>query len=177
MTWRSKMHKEGGKALVYAIWMHGASSSATLSDLQNQLYMKCRQCLEQVEAGTSADLMTIDTAQASLLLALYEFKYMHFARAWLSHARALRLVRMLRLHRLDDGTQISTHISQGMAGQNSEGTSLDEGYYEELRQTFWVAFMLDRLSNAGTDWPATFDESEVCTFSAFLHSTVQERDR
>jgi Fungal specific transcription factor domain len=161
LTWRSKLDKEGGRALVFAIWMHGASFSAAPLDLKGQLYMKCRKYLEQVETGTGANLMTVEVAQASLLLALYEFKHMHFARAWLSHARALRLVRMLRLHRLDSDPWSFQHIKQGTKSKVSERVTFDGADSLECRQIFWVAFMLDRLSNAGSDWPVTFEESEV----------------
>ena len=155
------MSCDEGRALTYAIWMHGASCSAAHVKSHGELYNKCRQYFEQAEASASVSMMTTKVAQVSLLLALYEFKHMHYARAWLSHARALRSVLILRLHRLDDGTRNLTLISQRLPGKASDGTSLLETEHEEQRQTFWIAFMLDRLSNAGTDWPLTLDERQV----------------
>jgi hypothetical protein len=126
--------------------------------MQEQLYNQCRQCLVQVESSVSAELMTIEVLQATLLLALYEFKHMHFARAWLSHARALRLVQILQLHRLGDGSHALIHLHNESFGNRSLEGDLE---FWELQQTFWVAFILDRLSNTGKDWPVTLEESEA----------------
>lgn len=142
-------NKDETKSLIYAVWMHGAMFARSHRDLEEICYLRSRRHFGETELSEDGgDMMSLDTAQACLLIALYEFKRMYFTRAWLSTTRALRIVQMMRLHQLDGSPQ----ASQRIFGHASD---------EERRRVFWVAFTLDRLSNNGTDWPLALDESDV----------------
>jgi Fungal specific transcription factor domain len=155
-------NKEETKSLIYAVWMYGAMFSESHGRLEDICYQHSRRHFGETELSEDGgDLLSIDAAQACLLIALYEFKRMYFTRAWLSTTRALRIVQMMRLHQLDGPTL----ASQGLVGQASD---------EERRRVFWVAFALDRLSNNGTDWPMTLDESEVSLHPPFASPSFKQ---
>ena len=152
-------------SLSYAIWLHGSLFCPNGDSVEKLCYSKAREHLlrTEVDVGTSVR-MNVETLQASLLIAMYEFKRMYFARAWISLGRAVRMALIMGLHRMD---QNETHENgvNGTNGQRSrrpsrseEGDCID---LEEKRRAFWSAFILDRFSNIGTDWPMMIDEKEV----------------
>lgn len=66
--------------------------------------------------------------QTSILMSVYEFKNMHFPRAWISTGRAVRLSQMLGLHRLDGaGLEVKTCCAP----------PVDWTEKEERKRTFW----------------------------------------
>ena len=145
--------------LSQAIWTHGASHSPEHTVVEQDCYRRSRKLLENTEMGEDgADLMTVESLQACLLIALYEFKQMYFVRAWISTCRAVRLMQMLRLHQINP----SDSITRQLEDQSQPATALGLADMEERRRTFWGVFILDRFSSTGTDWPTILDENEVC---------------
>ena len=145
--------------LKYAMYAHGASYSVEHVNLRWSCYQKARSFMELTELeADDAKFMSIEALQASLLIALFELKCMFFARAWVSLGRAIRLAQMLRLHKMDQEDDLTV---LGNLGGPPDILPADWSEMEEKRRAFWVAFILDRFSNIGTDWSMMIDESEV----------------
>ena len=94
-------------------------------------------------------MITVAHSQANTLLASYEFKMMYFPRAWMSTGKAIRLVQMMGLHRLDG---VGLDVKQCLPPARDWTES------EERRRTFWMAFCEDRYASIGTGWPMVIDE-------------------
>lgn len=86
----------GIASLSDAIWLHAASVvPERYAQWEEHCYRSARHHLERLETEeNNGTFMSIDALQAVILIALYEFKQMHFGRAWLTIGKA-----MVRLHR------------------------------------------------------------------------------
>ncbi|KAL8932512.1 MAG: hypothetical protein Q9211_006272 [Gyalolechia sp. 1 TL-2023] len=104
--------------------------------------------------GLGESFVTIAHAQCWVLIATYEFQMMYFPRAWASAGRAVRLVLMMGLNRLD-GTGLD--VKQVLAPPR------DWTEREERRRTFWMAYCSDRYASMGTGWPVAMDERDIMT--------------
>jgi hypothetical protein len=140
-------------SLRYAIWTLAASVEEKYFNLQSHFYQRARKYLEETEMkGYGEGMISVAHAQTWILIATYEFKQMFFPRAWMSTGRAIRLVQMMGLHRLD-GTALD--VKQCLP-QPRDWTER-----EERRRTFWLAFCIDRYASIGTGWPMTIEEKDV----------------
>jgi len=104
--------------------------------------------------GHGESIITMAHCQTWILITTYEFKLMHFPRAWLSTGRAVRLAQMMGLHRLD---------GSGLDVKQCLPPPKDWTEREERRRTFWMAFCTDRYASIGTGWPMTVEEKNACT--------------
>ena len=146
-------------SLSYAILLHGSFFVPNGGSIEKLCYDKARGQLAQTEADGGAALhMSIETLQASILIAMYEFKRMFFARAWINLGRAVRMALMMGLHRMDQTDSRENGVRSRRSSKSEDRDWIDT---EEKRRTFWSAFTLDRFSNIGTDWPMMIDEKEV----------------
>lgn len=107
---------------------------------------------EQELKGHGEHIIAVSTSQTWIMIAEYEFKLMYFPRAWLSTGRAVRLVQMMGLHRLD---------GSGLDVKQCLQPPKDWIEREERRRTFWMAFCVDRYASIGTGWPMTIEEKDV----------------
>ncbi|KAK2863660.1 hypothetical protein FQN49_004116 [Arthroderma sp. PD_2] len=134
-------------SIYYAICTHGALVSGNPS-LEEACYHRARRELELSDmGGPGSRFFRIETLQASLLIALYEFRRSYLPRAWISHARCTRLVQLLGLQKLD------------RVGAPEE----DELELEEKRLTFWVTYVFDCLINISFGGPLAFSDREIST--------------
>ena len=146
-------------SLSWAIWAHGSFFSPNGGSVEKLCYNKARENLlrTEVDSGTTIRMST-ETLQASLLIAMYEFKRMYFHRAWINLGRAVRMALIMGLHRKDQSEVPENGSRSRRSSRSEDGDWID---IEEQRRTFWTAFILDRFSNVGTDWPMTIEEKEV----------------
>jgi len=79
---------------------------------------------------------------------------MTFTRAAMSGARAVRLVHMMGLHRLDD---------EGTNGEAPPTVAppADWTELEERRRILWGAFCIDSHCGISTGWPVILDYTDV----------------
>ena len=98
----------GIASLSNAIWLHAASMiPEKYARWEEHCYRSARHHLEKLETEENdGTFMSIDALQAVVLVALYEFKQMHFARAWLTIGKA-----MVRLHCYQSIAQANTSRS------------------------------------------------------------------
>ncbi|KAM0314461.1 hypothetical protein ACHAO8_004658 [Botrytis cinerea] len=140
-------------SLRYAMWTLAASSSEKYMDLKDHFYHRARKYMEMdTLKGFGESIISVSHAQVHILLASYEFKMMHFPRAWMSTGAAIRLCQMMGLHRLD---------KPGLEVKQCLPPPRDWTEREERRRTFWMAFCEDRYASIGTGWPMTIDEKDI----------------
>jgi hypothetical protein len=135
------------------MWALAASITEGYKSLHAPFYARARKYAEVDEMSGRARYIHVGHAQAWLLIALYEYKMMHFPQAWLTTGRGTRLAQMMGLHRLD---------SLGLDVKQTLPTSTDWNEKEERRRTFWMAYAMDRYASIGTGWPMIVDERDVC---------------
>ncbi|KAK7745387.1 hypothetical protein SLS53_002883 [Cytospora paraplurivora] len=140
---------------LYAIWTLACSVADKYSDLRDLFYHRARRYIEaDYIKGFGEHLISVAHAQTHVLLAQYEFKMMHFPRAWMSTGAAVRLCQMMGLHRLDGA---ALDVKQCLPPPR------DWTEREERRRTFWMAFTEDRYASIGTGWPMSIDEKDIIT--------------
>ncbi len=87
----------------------------------------------------------------------------------MSTSRAVRLVQMMRLHRLDGVTQVMDPKLRFLQAPNNLTDA------EERRRIFWITFIMDRASCISMGFPALIDERDVrcisLSFSTLLLTT------
>lgn len=151
----------GIASLSNAIWLHASSLiPEKYRRWEDYCYRSARHHLEKQETeDNNGTFMSIDALQAIILIALYEFKQMYFARAWLTIGKAMvrshqykstlmwhklthhgqRLAQMFGLHKMD-GNPLTRQDSGFQPGLQ---LTSDWCQLEERRRTFWVAFNVD----------------------------------
>lgn len=143
-------------ALRYIMWTHAAAITDQYMHHQDIFYRRARKYLELDEMkGCGESFVTLAHCQAWSLVSAYEFKMMHFPRAWMSVGRASRMALMLGLNRLDG---IGLDVKQCLPPPR------DWTEREERRRTFWMAYCVDRYASIGTGWPMSIDEKDVSSF-------------
>ncbi len=142
------------QALHYAI---GALGALTMPELQcyiGRCYDEARNLLDMCERQESSGSLTnINALQACALLTLYEFKRPNFARAWMTLGRAIRLVRIMGLHRGDGHNCVTAFWGQPMP-LASPSSKAD---LEEWRRTFWLLYIFDSFANVKANLGSGFD--------------------
>lgn len=163
------------QALSYAVAALGALTSTEYVSTRDKCYNQARELLDLCERQDSDGmLVSINTLQTCVLLALYEFKSPNFARLWMTLGRAIRLCKIMGLDMLDaDRSGSSAGLfkqppSSPFQLQPSSGPAV----LEERRRAFWIVYIFDvsaciRSPSVG---PA-FDASQV-TRSAWSRSFI-----
>lgn len=126
-------------SLKYAIWAHGAQLLPSCAHLSETFYCEARKHIDSEDENREKGFFTIESLQASILIALYEIKQTRFTRSWASVARATCLAHTLALHAMDQESPL---------GQDSGDKSLlpactNPSELEERRRTFWTVLQLN----------------------------------
>ncbi|KAK9242165.1 fungal-specific transcription factor domain-containing protein [Lipomyces tetrasporus] len=141
--------------LRYSVWTTAAAMSSKYRQYAGVFYSRARKYLEQVQMrGHGENVASLAFTQAWVLIAMYEYRVMHFPRAWLSAGVACRSAIMLQMHIMDSNM---TGVKQCLPPP----TDLIE--IEERRRTFWCAFCADRYASVGTGWPLIIDEVDIAS--------------
>lgn len=148
-------HTRPPVCLRYAMWCNAASMADKYDGLQEHFYHRARKYVQQDEMkGHGESMLTVAHVQTWVLLATYEFKNMHFPRAWMSSGRASRMAQMLGLNRMD---------ASGLQVKQCLAPARDWTEQEERRRTFWSTFCIDRYSSIGTGWSMSIEEQDIQT--------------
>ncbi|EKD21317.1 fungal specific transcription factor domain-containing protein [Drepanopeziza brunnea f. sp. 'multigermtubi' MB_m1] len=141
--------------LRYAIWALAACLSDKYTSIEEVLYERARRYIQAAEMkGHGEQFLSMYHAQTWSLIAFFEAMKTYFTRSWMSTGRAVRLVQMLGLYKLDaDGSEVKQFLPPAR----------DWIELEERRRTFWAAFYGDRWASSGTGWPMLINESEIMT--------------
>ena len=139
--------------LRYIMWCHAAALSDKYSGLHPHFYQRARKYADMEEMkGTGGNVVNLAYCQTWLLIVMYEYRMIMFARAWLSVGKAVSLGLMMGLNRLDGA---------GLDVKLLFPPPRDWTEREERRRVFWMCFCADRYSSVGTGWPMLIDEKDV----------------
>ncbi|CAK7220361.1 hypothetical protein SBRCBS47491_004163 [Sporothrix bragantina] len=156
-AFHSAPHLRPPMGLQYAIWAMSSQVYRKYSGFHDAFYRRARQYLENDEMkGHGEHFITIGHAQAWALLAAYEARRLFFTRAAMSCSRAVRLVGMMGLNRLDDesgGDRIAATLQPP-----EDWTEL-----EERRRVYWGAFCVDSHASISTGWPTLINANDATT--------------
>lgn len=127
------------------------------SKYQKKLYNSSRKKLQEAELQDNGiGALNLAYAQSWILISFFEIIHGYFHKAWLSSSRAVRLVQMMKLHRLDTAVKkpLDTNLQVIQVPKD-----LTEA--EERRRIFWAAFLMDRYSCISMGWPMLIDERDA----------------
>jgi len=141
--------------LRYAIWSIGALNLGKYGSEAETFYLRCRNILEYTEVhDTQQRFWTVACVQTWSLIAIYEFRMMYFARAWMSGGRGGRLATMLTFNKLDRGDM---NFKQGLAPPT------DPVELEERRRALWAVYQIDKFAGVGTSYTSFFNDEDMHT--------------
>ncbi|KAI0173503.1 putative Zn(II)2Cys6 transcription factor [Hypoxylon sp. FL1284] len=152
--------------LQHAMWTLASSLSSQFHLSVRQLYAETRQLLHAIESEEPSNQISVELAQAWLLLAIYELTCEDYHRWMMSAGRAFRLIQMMRLYELDVNQASSTVQAQeqyspqlGPMGQIQD----DWIDVETKRRTFWLAYTIDRFTSMVDGLHMFFDDRMIRT--------------
>lgn len=138
------------------MWALAATTTDLYSDRCEALYQSSRRHLEEDELkNPGMEAINLAPAQTWILIAMYELNHGYIHRAWMSTSRSVRLVQMMRLHRLDGVTQVMDPTLRFVQAPP------DLTDAEERRRIFWLTYIMDRSSCISMGFPALIDERDV----------------
>ena len=146
------------------MWTLASSLSSQFQSAGRQMYRETRQLLHALESEELGHQISIEQAQAWILLAIYEITCEDYHRGMMSAGRAFRLIQMMRLYEIDV-LQPCPH-SQAQ-DQDQEKISLQVDVQEDWidietkRRTFWLAYTIDRFTSMVDGLHLYFDERMV----------------
>ncbi|KAK8070393.1 fungal-specific transcription factor domain-containing protein [Apiospora hydei] len=151
-SWTKQIDKPKRQlCLQYAMWTMAASLSSQFQMVRDGLYSETRRLLDALELEpTEFGTLSLDYAQAWILIAIYEWTINDCNRFLMSAGRAFRSIQLLRLHELD--------CSPTPTPWTGDWVEL-----ESARRTFWVAFDFDCFTAIHNGLPLTFNEQEIRT--------------
>lgn len=142
--------------LRHAIWSLGALKSEAHLGWSERLYQSSRRKLEEAELKDRRfDGVILAQAQTVILIAVYELHQGYFHVAWMSIARAVRLVQVMKLHRLDGISQLRNPTLRLIDAREKITES------EEMRRAFWHTFLMNRYSSISTGSPPLIQEKDA----------------
>ncbi|PNH35105.1 hypothetical protein BJF96_g1707 [Verticillium dahliae] len=148
-------HKRPPMCLQYAIWATASNGHEKYSQYHDVFYKRARQYADNDEMrGYGEHFVTIAHAQTWGLLAMTEARSMLFTRAAMSSAKAVRLVEMMDLHRIDG----AGHDVAPTLAPPKDWTDV-----EERRRVFWGVFTIDCHASISTGWPTLIDPHDITT--------------
>lgn len=136
------------ECLQHSMWTLASSMASQFQDIRNSLYLKTKSMLDLcANQNASNGHVSLELAQAWVLISLYETCQLEYQCGWLSAGRCFRIVQLMKLHEVDKSpSRIANDV-----------WSFDE----ERRRVFWVAFALDRVISLKEKLPFTFREHDV----------------
>ncbi|KAK0118715.1 hypothetical protein ONS95_007601 [Cadophora gregata] len=161
--------------LQHAIYAVSAAITEDYAVHREGLYKSSRKLLQEAELqDKKLDSLSLAHAQSWILIAFYEILQGYFHRAWMSSSRAVRLVQMMKLHRIDAVLK-TTDPSLVLLDAAKDLTEV-----EERRRIFWMTFLMDRYSCISMGWPTLIDERDIRTYlpisnEAFANSVSEQR--
>jgi hypothetical protein len=145
--------------LRHALCALAARASSSYSSLRESLYQSARKHLQEAEIkDQNFDKVTLAHAQTWIIIAVYELKNGFMHRSLMSISRAVRLVQLMRLHRVDGLNRISDP-SLNLIVSPEDWTAA-----EERRRLFWFTFLMDRYAGISMGWPTLIDQRDASAF-------------
>ena len=131
------------------MWTMASSLSSHFQTAGRQLYVETKQALQVLDSEEPQQQVSIEQAQAWLLLAMYEMTCDDYQRGMMSAGKAFRVIQMLRLYEIDGKNPlVSLTTPQDQGQQNMQMQCKDDWVDTETkRRTFWLAYTIDRFTS------------------------------
>ncbi|KAI0478561.1 putative Zn(II)2Cys6 transcription factor [Xylariaceae sp. FL0804] len=166
-SWSRQLNKSKQQTcLQHAMWTLASSLSSQFQVSVRQLYGKTRQLLLALESDELCQHISIEQAQAWLLLAIYELTCNDYHRGMMSAGVAFRLVQMMRLYEVDapQHPQSTPVQAQCQARLGPSGLVQEDWIDAETRRrTFWLAYTIDRFTSTVDGLQLCFDDRMIRT--------------
>ncbi|KAI2466199.1 putative Zn(II)2Cys6 transcription factor [Annulohypoxylon bovei var. microspora] len=166
-SWSKQPNKSKQQiCLQHAMWTLASSLSSQFQVSARQLYRETRQLLHTIESEEPCHQVSIEQAQAWLLLAIYELTCEDYHRWMISAGTAFRLVQMMRLYELDiHQSPPPTQAQEQYSAQLSPSGKIQEDWIdvETKRRTFWLAYTMDRFTSMIDELHMFFDDRMIRT--------------
>lgn len=146
------------------MWTLASSLSSQFQVAGRQLYGETRQHLHTLESEEPGPQISIEQAQAWILLAIYELTCEDYHRGMISAGRAFRLIQMMRLYEVDMSQSLSTtQAPEQDPGQPNLQEQVQDDWIdvETKRRTFWLAYTIDRFTSMVDGMHLFFNEQMV----------------
>lgn len=142
--------------LRHAMCCMTANASKNYSHLKDFFYQSARRLLQEAEIrDQDFDKVTVAHAQTWIIIAVYELKECFMHRSLMSISRAVRLVQLMRLYRVDKHEKLQDPTL------NLIPSPEDWLQAEERRRLFWFTFLMDRYTGISMGWPSLIDTRDV----------------
>jgi hypothetical protein len=149
------------------MWTLASSLSGQFQNTGRQLYMETRQLLHALDSDEPQQQISIEQAQAWILLAIYELTCDDYHRGMMSAGKAFRLIQIMRLYELDaniPSIPLSLVCPERDRGQLYPAQSKDDWIdIETERRTFWFAYTIDRFTSMLDGLQMFFNEPMIRT--------------
>lgn len=152
-SWSKQPQRSRRKiALQYAMWTVASSLSSHFQSAGRQLYIETKQALNALDSEEPQQQISIEQAQAWLLLAMYEITCDDYQRGMMSAGKAFRLIQMMRLYEIDAQRPLVPLTTQKME-RDQDSPNLQERHKDDWvdtetkRRTFWLAYTIDRFTS------------------------------
>ncbi|KAI1781284.1 putative Zn(II)2Cys6 transcription factor [Hypoxylon cercidicola] len=166
-SWSKQPNKSKQQTcLQHAMWTLASSLTSQFQVEARQLYGETRQLLHEIESEEPCHQISIEQAQAWLLLAIYELTCEDYHRWMMSAGMAFRLIQMMRLYELDTHESPSTSQAQEQyPAQLSPSGQVQDDWIdvETKRRTFWLAYTIDRFTSMVDGLHMFFDDRMIRT--------------
>jgi len=155
-------------ALKNAVAMAGAALSEDFPHLETLFYQSSRDYIDKAERQEDgSSFQNLEILQALLLIIRHEFtETTSTAAAWMTHGRAMRLVKLICFDVMD--AKDPSREEGGLRIPLSSSVSKLE--MDERRRTFWIAFNVDFFVSALTNAMPTFQLSKVSIYLRFCRA-------
>ncbi|XXH00822.1 hypothetical protein Hte_007173 [Hypoxylon texense] len=166
-SWSKQPNKSKQQTcLQHAMWTLASSLSSQFQVAVRQLYGETRQLLHEIESEEPCNQISIEQAQAWLLLAIYELTCEDYHRWMMSAGKAFRLIQMMRLYELDvHQNPLATQAQEQYSPQLSPSGLVQDDWIdiETKRRTFWLAYTIDRFTSMVDGLHMFFDDRMIRT--------------
>ncbi|RYC58353.1 hypothetical protein CHU98_g7868 [Xylaria longipes] len=166
-SWSKQPNKSKQQTcLQHAMWTLASSLSSQFQVAVRQLYGETRQLLHAIELEDPCHQISIEQAQAWLLLAIYELTCEDYHRGMMSAGTAFRLIQMMRLYELDiHQSSPTTQAQEQYSAQLSPSGQVQDDWIdvETKRRTFWLAYIIDRFTSMVDGLHMFFDNRMIRT--------------
>ena len=162
-------------ALSNAVAMAGAALSEDFPHVEAFFYHAVRHHIEQAERQEDgSNFQNLEIVQALLLILRFEFtETKSLARAWMTHGRVIRLLKLLSFDVLDAGDALLSSRTLRVP----RATPMTSAEMDEIRRTFWVSFNMDFFISAFTQTTPMLQVHEVSFYAFFILALPDRGDR
>ncbi|VUC26382.1 unnamed protein product [Clonostachys rosea] len=146
-------------ALSHATALYATTVSQSHQHLQQRCYKAARRYIEMSEMDDNeSSLANLNLFQALVFVIRYEITSQPLTRAWMTLGRAIRLSKMLKLHKIDS---YESEMTPPIDLEVRLPPPADEMELEERRRSFWSLYILESYASTRTGIACELGEAKL----------------